>query len=259
MSKVSSAAPQLVLDWEKTVLFFKLKHRASNKMRTRCYQTDQATLSFFHYQGRAKANLLYTLLKLSSHLNIIATLIATARFSQSQGIFKQTAKQTRTSISSFSREQTASRVLLDCGKNRSQEKRTITKSPLQYPKSAASLSDYPNHSAQRSKCSTDICKLHKKQFHSVTDQSERWLVRKAKAICSPPFSQHRISLAEWQDPKSMDDGAQPSTSNTNRGFSTPLCPSHSNVLQFKPSVLRSRGTESWVQQRDCLWIFYKMW
>lgn len=81
MSKVSSAAPQLVLDRVKRVLFFKLKPKASNKMRTRCYQTDQSTISFFHYQGRAKAHLFYTLLELSSHLDITATLIATARFS----------------------------------------------------------------------------------------------------------------------------------------------------------------------------------
>lgn len=164
-------------------------------MRTRCYQTDQSTVSFSHYQWRAKANLFYTVCKLSSHLDITATLIATARFSQSQGVFRQTAKQTRTSISSFSTGQTASRVLLDCGKNRSQEKVTIKKSPLQYPKSAASLLDYPNHSTQTSKCSTDICKLYKKQFHSATGQSERWLAHKAKAkaICSPPFGQHRCS------------------------------------------------------------------
>lgn len=82
----------------------------------------------------------------------------TVRFSQSQGVFRQTAKQTRTSISSFLTEQSASRVLLDCGKSRSQEKVTIKKSPSQYPKSAASLSDYPNPSTQTSKCSTDICK-----------------------------------------------------------------------------------------------------
>lgn len=146
MSKVSSAAPQLVLDWEKTALFFKLKPKASNTMRTRRYQTDQSAVGFFHYQGRAKAHLFYTLLLLSSHLDITTTLIATARFSQSQGVFKQTAKQTRTSVSSFSTEQTASRVLLDCGKNRSQEKITVKRTPLQYPKSAASHSDYPNRS-----------------------------------------------------------------------------------------------------------------
>lgn len=111
-------------------------------MRTRCYQTDQSTVSCFRYQGRAKANLFYTLLKLSSHLDITTTLIATARFSQSQGVFKQQEPL----FLYFQQSKLLCWVLLDCGKNRSQEKITIKKSPLQYPKSAASLSDYPNHS-----------------------------------------------------------------------------------------------------------------
>lgn len=101
--------------------------------------SDQSTVSFLHYQGRAKASSFYPLLKLSSHLDITTALIATARCSQSQAVFKKTAKRTRTSISSFS-EHTASRVLLGCGKIRSQEKIIIKQSPLQSPKSAASLS-----------------------------------------------------------------------------------------------------------------------
>lgn len=100
--------------------------------------SDQSTVSFLHYQGRAKASSFCPLLKLSSHLDITTALIATARCSQSQAVFKQTAKRTRTSISSFS-EHTASRVLLGCGKIKSQEK-IIKQSPLQSPKSAASLS-----------------------------------------------------------------------------------------------------------------------
>lgn len=100
--------------------------------------SDQSTVSFLHYQGRAQASSFHPLLKLSSHLDITTALIATARCSQSQGVFKQTAKQTRTSISSFS-ENSASRVLLGCGKTRSQ-KIIIKQRPLQSPKSAASLS-----------------------------------------------------------------------------------------------------------------------
>lgn len=99
--------------------------------------SDQSTVSFLHYQGRVKASSFYPLLKLSSHLDITTALIATARYSQSQGVFKQTAKQTRTSFLHF---QSTSRVLLGCGKTRSQEKIIIKQSPLQSPKSAASLS-----------------------------------------------------------------------------------------------------------------------
>lgn len=101
--------------------------------------SDQSTVSFLHYQGRAKASSFYPLLKLSPHLDITTALIAMDRCSQSQAVFKQTAKQTRTSISSFS-EHTVSRVLLGCGKIRSQEKIIIKQSPLQSPESAASLS-----------------------------------------------------------------------------------------------------------------------
>lgn len=109
-----------VLGWVKAGLFFQTgtqsKQQNENKLLS-----DQSTVSFLHYQGRAKASSFYLLLKLSSHLDITTALTATARCSQSQGVFKQTAKQTRTSISSFS-EYTASRVLLDCGETRSQEK-----------------------------------------------------------------------------------------------------------------------------------------
>lgn len=158
-------------------------------------------------------------------------------------------------------------MLLDCGKKkkRSQEKTTMKKSLLQYPKSAASLSDYPNHSTWTSKCSTNICNLHKEQFHSATGQSERWVGHKAKAKAtySPPFSQMFTPLKgkilkAWM---TMHSRAQ-YLKHWQWVFNTPLwwlCPSHPNALQFKPSVLRSRGPESWVQRRDCLWIFYSTW
>lgn len=114
----------------------------------------------------------------------------------------------------------------------------MKKSPLQYPKSAASLSDCRNHSLQMSECGTDISNLYKKQFHSAAGQSERWLARKAKAVRSPPFSQHRCP------PRRLARSQERGTANTNCGFPTPPCAECVHHIQRgRNSSPRRRGAE----------------
>lgn len=112
-----------------------------------------------------------------SHLDITTALIATARCSQSQSVFKQTAKQTRSSISSFS-EYIASRVLLGCGKIRSQEKIIIKQRPLQSPQSAASLSGNQTTARRHpSAAATSLSYIKIQKAISVYYRSEPWVLR----------------------------------------------------------------------------------